>query len=53
MSYDTTYTVELGVTFPVPEWDGQEVRFSLEQDAAFLRAGIDYLDGRQTAFHLI
>jgi Xaa-Pro aminopeptidase len=53
MSYDTTYTVELGATCPVPEWGGQEVNFALEQDAAFLRGGIEYLDGRQTAFHLI
>lgn len=53
MSYDTTYTVELGVTYPVPEWDNQDVRFSLEQDAAFLRTGVEYLDGRQTEFHLI
>jgi hypothetical protein len=53
MSYDTTYTVELGVTYPVPEWDDQEVRFSLEQDAAFLLSGVEYLDGRQIRFHLL
>ncbi len=53
MNYDTTYTVELSVTCPVPEWGGEEVRFSLEQDAAFLRSGIEYIDGRQTRFHLL
>ncbi len=53
MNYDTTYTVELSVTCPVPEWGNQEIAFSLEQDAAFLKSGVDYLDGRQTRFHLL
>ena len=53
MSYNTTYTVELSTNYLVPEWGDQDVRFGLEQDAAFLRSGIDYLDGRQTAFHLL
>lgn len=53
MNYDTCYTVELGVTCPVPEWDGQEVAFPLEQDAVFRESGVVYLDGRQTEFHVI
>jgi Xaa-Pro aminopeptidase len=53
MHPDTCYTVELSVTRPVPEWDGEEVPFMLEQDAAFTRDGPVFLDGRQTAFHLI
>jgi hypothetical protein len=53
MHYDTVYTVELSVTCPIPEWDNQEVTIALEQDAAFTRDGVVYLDGRQTAFHLI
>lgn len=53
MSYDTTYTVELSTNYTVPEWGNQDVRFPLEQDAAFLRSGVEYLDGRQTAFHLL
>lgn len=53
MRYDTVYTVELSATWPVPEWDGQEVAFALEQDAAFTRDGMIYLDGRQTQLHLI
>jgi len=53
MHYDTVYTVELSVTVPVPEWGGQEVRLMLEQDAAYTEAGIIYMDGRQTAFHLV
>lgn len=53
MHYDTVYTVELSVTVPIPEWGGQEVRVMLEQDAAITREGVRFLDGRQTAFHLI
>lgn len=53
MNYNTSYTVELSVTRPVPEWDGQEVTFALEQDAAFTENGPVFLDGRQTTFHLI
>jgi hypothetical protein len=53
MNYDTCYTVELGVTCPVPEWGGQEVAFPLEQDAVFTEKGAVYLDGRQTQFHII
>lgn len=53
MKHDTCYTVELSVTCPVPEWDGQEVRFCLEQDASFTEKGVTFLDGRQTEFHMI
>lgn len=53
MHNNTCYTVELSVTTPVPEWGGEEVRFPLEQDAVFSTSGVVYLDGRQTAFHVI
>jgi hypothetical protein len=53
MSYDTCYTVELSVTQAVPEWDHQAVTFPLEQDAAYARNGVFYIDGRQTSFHLV
>lgn len=53
MHYNTVYTVELSVTVPVAEWDGQLVRLMLEQDAAFTADGVVYMDGRQQAFHLI
>ena len=53
MRYDTCYTVELSITRPVPEWDGQEVTFALEQDASFTRDGVAFIDGRQTRLHLI
>jgi hypothetical protein len=53
MSYDTCYTVELSVTQAVPEWNHQAVTFPLEQDAAYTRNGVFYIDGRQTSFHLV
>ena len=49
----TWHSIELNVRHPVPEWDGQEVRFALEEDAAILEDGWDWIDGRQTRFYLI
>ncbi len=51
--YDTCYAIELNIKANVAEWGGQEVRIALEQDAAFTKNGIYFLDGRQTQFHLI
>ncbi len=51
--YDTCHSIELNVKVDIPEWGRQEVRIALEQDAAFVREGVYFLDGRQTAFHLI
>ena len=53
LNYDSCFSIELGVRCPIPEWNGQIVGVSIEQDAAFTKEGIHYLDGRQTAFHLI
>ncbi|MDQ1316410.1 MAG: hypothetical protein QG588_57 [Candidatus Poribacteria bacterium] len=53
MNYNTCYTVELSVTCPIPEWNNQEVKFWLEQDAAFTENGVIFLDGRQKEFHLV
>ena len=50
---NTWHSIELNVRHPVPEWDGQEVRFALEEDAALLPSGWDWIDGRQTEFYLI
>lgn len=50
---DTAYSIELSVTGAVPEWGGQEVVFALEQDAFFSATGPQFLDGRQTVFHII
>lgn len=50
---NTWHSIELNARVAVPEWDGQEVRFALEEDAALLEGGWDWVDGRQTEFYLI
>ena len=51
--YDTCYAIELNIKTNFADWAGQEIRIALEQDAAFTREGVYFLDGRQTKFHLI
>jgi hypothetical protein len=50
---NTCYSIELNVRKDVPEWDGQEVRIMLEEDAVLHDGDIRWLDGRPTEFHLI
>jgi hypothetical protein len=50
---NSTFTAELSVAAPVPEWEGRELRLALEQDLAFTARGAFFLDGRQTRFHLV
>jgi Xaa-Pro aminopeptidase len=50
---NTWHSIELNVTHNVKEWDNQPVRFALEEDAAILDGGWDWIDGRQTQFYLI
>ena len=50
---NSTFTAELSVAAPVPEWGGWELRLALEQDLAFTPRGAAFLDGRQTRFHLV
>ncbi len=49
----TCYSIELNVRHPVPEWDGQEVRIALEEDAILSGGVVSWLAGRQTQLHLI
>jgi Xaa-Pro aminopeptidase len=52
--YDhTVYSIELNVCAPVAEWEGQEVRIALEEDAALRDGRVSWLAGRQTELHLI
>jgi hypothetical protein len=51
--YDTCHSIELSIKTAIPEWNDQEIRIALEQDAVFTRDGVYFLDGRQTRFHLI
>jgi Xaa-Pro aminopeptidase len=50
---DTVFSIELNALAAVPEWNGQDVRIALEQDAAFTKAGARFLDRRQTDLILI
>ncbi len=50
---DTCYAIELNAKREVPEWEGQEVRMSLEQDAVFTGGKLYFLAGRQTELYLI
>jgi Xaa-Pro aminopeptidase len=49
----TAFSIELSVTAPVPEWDGQRVRIMLEENAVFEDGRARYLDGRQTELHVV
>ena len=50
---DTWHSIELNALHAIPEWAGQRVRFALEEDAALLAGGWDWIDGRQSRFYLI
>ena len=50
---NSTFTMELSIETAVPEWDGQPVRFSCEQDVCFTQDGCIPLDGVQTAYYLV
>jgi hypothetical protein len=47
------FTAELSVGVPIPERGGLELRMALEQDVAFVGGKVHFIDGRQTAFHLV
>jgi Xaa-Pro aminopeptidase len=50
---ETAYSIELNIRCPVPEWDNQEVRIALEEDAVLSKGRMRWLAGRQEALHLI
>lgn len=50
----TWFSIELQATTPVPEWDGQEVRMALEEDAIVDGDGSrGWVLRRQERFHLV
>jgi hypothetical protein len=53
LEYNYTFTMELSVKGPLPEWDGQEVLFGLEENVVFTKEGCRPLDTRQTEFYLV
>ena len=50
---NTAYSIELYAATEIDAWDGKQVRIKLEEDAFFDGETVRYIDGRQTAFHLI
>ena len=53
LEHDTAYTMELAVADAVPEWGGQEVTLSIEEDVVYTAAGCRPLDGRQVAYYVV
>ncbi|MBT4520253.1 MAG: aminopeptidase P family protein [Halieaceae bacterium] len=52
MNDNTVYSIELNAATFIPQWD-KEIRIMLEEDAYFDGRKVNYLSGRQRAFHLI
>jgi Xaa-Pro aminopeptidase len=50
---NTWHSIELNVTHKVKDWGDQPVRFALEEDAALLEGGWQWIAPRQTMFYLI
>lgn len=50
---DTVYSIELNIAHSLPEWDGQDVRIMLEEDAVLTGGEMRWLHGRQEALHLV
>jgi len=51
---NTWFSIELQATTPVPEWDGQQVRMALEEEAALDADGRrQWVLRRQERFHLV
>lgn len=49
---NTAYSIELNATVFVEDWE-REIRIMLEEEAFFDGDRVDYIDGRQTSFHII
>ncbi len=50
---NTCYSIELNNASIVPEWGNAEVKFYLEEDAAFTKDGCMFIDGRETKLIVI
>lgn len=51
---NTWFSIELQATTPIPEWDGQEVRMALEEDAYLDESGNrQWVLSRQNSLHLV
>jgi len=53
LRYNTITALELSSSHVVPEWGNQDIEFRLEEDVMFTERGVEFLDDRQTEFHII
>jgi len=53
LHYNTITAFELSSSHVVPEWGNQDIEFRLEEDVMFTERGVEFLDDRQTEFHII
>lgn len=53
LSTDSVYAIELSIDVPIPDWDGQIVRFPVEQPAIISGRTSRFLGGRQMDFYLV
>lgn len=53
LNANTAHSIELNARVTIPEWDDQEIRIMLEEDAFFDGDAVWYIDGRQTEIMLI
>ena len=53
LNANTAHSIELNARVMIPEWDNQEIRIMLEEDAFFDGESVWYIDGRQTEIILI
>ncbi|MFH1927430.1 MAG: M24 family metallopeptidase [Chloroflexota bacterium] len=53
LEHNYSFTMELSIAAPLPEWGGQEIRMALEEDVVFTQQGCRPIDSRQTEFYLI
>lgn len=53
MRADTAYSIELTALWDAPEWSGEPIRMKLEEDGFFDGEGFEYIQPRQTEYHII
>lgn len=53
LDHNMAFTMELSVTGPLPEWNGEEVTLSMEEDVVFTEEGCRLVGDRQTEVHLV
>ncbi len=53
LDHNMAFTMELSVTGPLPEWNGEDVTLSMEEDVVFTEEGCRLVGDRQTEVHLV